>query len=236
MTADGRALTVMMPKIVRKTLGLAEGSYSRISIEMHTLALRGPGSDGGEVVAPLAMLGTFHADALNNLFLYLSSTRQNGILAVSTGPLTKAIFFKDGKVVFSGSTDASDRIGNILRRLGYVSGEDIERIANDGDPRRIGVKLKSAGLIDHDQLWEALRVQVTGICHSLVQFPVGTYFFLPNSVPDEAFGHFMIQANEVLFQSMIHFDEANNRNGLDPHAIQNLSPLEVLAAMESEGD
>jgi len=235
MTADGRSLTVMMPKIVRKTLGLAEGGYSRISIENHTLALRGPGCDGGEVVVPLSMLGTFHADALNNLFLYVSSTRQNGILAVSTGPYTKAVIFKDGKVVFSGSTDASDRIGMILRRLGYASEEDIERVANDGDPRRIGVKLKSAGLITHEQLWEALNEQVTSICHSLVHFPVGTYFFLPNSVPEDAFSHFGIQANEVLFQGMIRFDEQNRRSALDPRALEQLSPLEVLAAMEEQG-
>jgi hypothetical protein len=230
---DGRYLTVKMPKIARKTLGLVEGHYSRIAIEHSQLALIGQGLSS-EVVIPLSMFGTYHAEALNTLFLLLGTTRQNGVLCVTTGPLTKAVFFKEGQVVFSGSTDMADRIGNVLVRLKMVSEEELERIANDDDPRRFGVKLKSAGLISHEQLWEALRVQVSDICHSLVNFPVSTYFFLPNCVPYDSFSHFRIHPTQVLFQGMIQYDEANKHAGIDPTATDDRGPLEILSAMEEE--
>lgn len=227
---DGRCLTVKMPKIARKTLGLVEGHFARIAIENSQLALFGQGLSS-DVVVPLSMLGTFHAEALNTLFLQLASTRQNGILCVTTGPLTKAIFFKDGEVVFSGSTDMRDRLGAVLLQLGFATEAQIKTVDSDEDPRRFGVKLKSSGVLSHEQLWEALRIQVRSICHSLVNFPVSTYFFMPNCVPFDSFSHFRIQPNELLYQGMIEYDEKVQREG-GPPSFDDRSPLEILSAME----
>ena len=90
----------MMPKIARKALGLADGSFSRISIQGNALTFCGDGV-GAPVYLPVTMLGTYHSDILNNLFQYLSGNRQNGFLAVTTGPLTKGVFFKEGCIVFA---------------------------------------------------------------------------------------------------------------------------------------
>ncbi len=221
----------MMPKIVRKTLGLADGSFSTIGIENHGLLFRGDGVTR-PVALPVSMVGTYHGDILNNLFLYLANNQQNGILAVTTGPLTKAILFKQGHIVFSGSTDARERIGTIMLDLGYVTEEQIRSVEENPDPRRFGVRLKDAGFIDYEQLWEGLRVQMMKICHSLVDFPVGTYFFLPNCVPADAFNHFFIEPTEVLFQSMIEMDEKLRRLGIEALRMEERSPLDVLAEME----
>jgi hypothetical protein len=234
VSSDGNAITVMMPKICRKTLGLADGSFSRIYIQSHTLTFHGEGITR-PVLLPVAMLGSFHSDILNNLFLYLSNNRQNGILGVTTGPLTKGIFFKKGNIVFSGSTDARERIGNVLLKLGYIDEEQIAQVEAHDDPRRFGVRLKEAGYITYEQLWEGLRAQVTRICCSLVNFPVGTYFFLPNCVPTDTFNHFAIEPHKVLFEGVLRMDEKHHAIGYDPDKRDDRSPLEVLAAME-EGD
>jgi hypothetical protein len=234
VSGDGSSITVMMPKICRKTLGLADGSFSRISIDNHALMFHGQGVTR-PIVLPVAMLGHFHSDILNNLFLYLSNNRQNGILAVTTGPLTKGIFFKNGNIVFSGSTDARERIGNVLLKLGLITEEQIAQVEAHDDPRRFGVRLKEAGFVSFDQLWEGLRVQVTRICCSLVNFPVGTYFFLPNCVPPDSFNHFSIEPHKVLFEGVLRMDERHHAIGYDPDARDERSPLEVLAAMEEDG-
>ena len=230
MSADAAHITVMMPKIARKTLGLADGSFSRIKIEGNSIVFRGAGVSA-PVVLPISMLGTFHSDILNNLFLYLSSNRQNGFLGMTTGPLTKGVFFKKGHIVFSGSTDATERIGSILMSLGYVTAEQIHEVEQHEDPRRFGVRLKDAGFITYDELWEGLRVQITHICSSLVDFPVGHFFFLPGCVPPDTFNHFMIEPQEVLFQSAIAMDEKNRARGRKG-GIDQRSPLEVLSSME----
>lgn len=232
---DGRGIVVMMPKIARKTLGLSDAPFSRVEIESGGICFRGRAEgDSPDVVLPVAILGTFHHDLLNNLFVYLSNTRQNGLLAVSTGPLTKVVFFKQGQIVFAGSTDASDRIGSVLVRMGYATQEEVDAVAAEDDPRRFGVRLKEHGVIDYDQLWEGLRTQITAICCSLVRFPVGSYFFLPNVVPDDAFSHFLIEPTQVLFQGMIELDErlrhAENVLSQDPQSL-----VEAFAAMEEAG-
>ena len=103
MGSDGQSITVMMPKIARKTLGLADGTFSRIEIEHHSLVFKGDGVTR-PVVAPVSMLGMYTSDMLNNLFLYMRNNRQNGVLSFTTGPLTKSVFFKTGSIVFAGST------------------------------------------------------------------------------------------------------------------------------------
>ncbi len=223
----------MMPKIARKTLGLADGSFSHITVENHGLVFRGEGITR-PVALPVSMIGVFHSDILNNLFLYLSNNRQNGILGVTTGPLTKVIFFKGGSIVFGGSTDATERIGNVLLKLGFVTEEQIKQVEEHPDPRRFGVRLREAGLLTHRQLWEGLRAQVCGICGSLVDFPVGMYFFLPGAVPGDSFNHFMIEPTEMLFKGMIDMDERHRRLGHDASVSDPRSPLEVLSAMEGE--
>jgi len=228
---DGQCIIVMMPKIARKTLGLSDGPYSRVGIQANGIVFSGASHVGSDRCYHAAsMLGTFHPDLLNNLYVYLSHTRQNGMLVVTTGPLTKVVFFKDGEIVFAGSTDATDRIGNILVRMDYVTQEQIEEVASEEDPRRFGVRVKERGYIDYDQLWEALHVQTTEICCSLVAFPVGNYFFLPNVVPDDSFSHFRIQPTQVLFRGMIAMDESRRADALAEH--DNRSPLDVLSAME----
>ena len=229
MTGDGTSVAVMMPKIARKTLGLADDSFSHIGIQHSSLVFTGEGITR-PVTLPVSMVGTFHNDLLNNLFLYLSNNRHNGILGVTTGPLTKAIFFKKGHIVFSGSTDATERIGNIMMNQGYVTQEQIDSVEHNEDPRRFGVRLKEAGYITYDQLWEALRIQVIQICCSLVDFPVGTYFFVTGAVPGDSFSHFFIEPNEVLYKGMIELDEKHRRYGHP--GTDDRSPLEVLTAME----
>ncbi|MEE8105303.1 MAG: hypothetical protein V3T86_07190, partial [Planctomycetota bacterium] len=82
-----------MPKIARKILGLSDGSFSRIGIRGGSIVFESR-SDDAEILLPVSMVGIFHNDLLNNLFMYLASNRQNGILAVSTGPLSKVVLFK----------------------------------------------------------------------------------------------------------------------------------------------
>jgi len=224
----------MMPKITRKTLGLADGSFSCIEIEYHSLIFRGQGMTQ-PVTVPVSMLWTFHSDMLNNLFLYIKNNGHNGILSMTTGPLTKSIFFKEGQIVFAGSTDATERVDNIFLRMGFMTEEQIREVEAHDDPRRFGVRCKEAGFITYKQLWEALRAQVVGICCSLVDFPVGSYFFLPNAVPGDSFSHFCIEPTQVLFEGVLRMDERNHARGVDPSEIDERTPLEVLTAMEQGG-
>jgi len=220
-----------MPKIARKTLGLDDGPFSRVGMQASGIVFQGSAATRDDFVYHTAsMVGTFHPDLLNNLFVYLSHTRQNGMLVVTTGPLTKVVFFKQGEIVFAGSTDATDRIGNILVRMGYVTEEQIEEVSASDDPRRFGVRVKERGYINYDQLWEALHLQTTEICCSLVGFPVGNYFFFLYVVPQDSFSHFSIDSTQVLFRGMLAMDESQRDADNAQH--DELSPLEVLSAME----
>jgi hypothetical protein len=224
--SNSQTISVMMPKIVRKILGLADGSFSHLGIQAGSLVFSS-GGEGGDVWLPVSMAGTFHSAILSNLFLYLAGNRQNGILTVSTGPLTKVVLFKDGEIVFGGTTEASERIGSVLVRLGFATQEQVDEIAAQDDTRRFGVRMKEARYITTEQLWTALRTQVVSICCSLVGFPVGTYFFLPECVPADSFTQFRFSPQEVLFESVLRMDERMRE--VDQAAD---APLGVLSGLE----
>ena len=216
----------MMPKIARKILGLAEGSFSQLGIYAGSLGFESKGVDG-PVMLPVSMAGTYHSGLLNNLFNYLACNQQNGILTVSTGPLTKVVLFKDGQIVFSGTTESQERIGSVLVRMGFATQEQVDEIAAQDDTRRFGVRMKEARYINTDQLWTALRTQVISICCSLVGFPVGTYFFIPDCVPPDSFTQFKFSPQEVLFESVLRMDERRRRTDQDADA-----PLGVLTDLD----
>ena len=75
MNPDPNSITVMTPKIVRKTLGLKAGGFSHITIEHGSVLFKGE-TEEGILRLPLSMMGIFHNELLNNLFLYLSNNRQ----------------------------------------------------------------------------------------------------------------------------------------------------------------
>ena len=225
----------MMPKIARKTLGLKDGTFSRVAIEHHGLVFQGEGITK-PVSTPVSMLGTYTSAMLNNLFVYMKNNHHNGMLGVTTGPLTKIVFFKRGDIVFAGSTDVHERIGSYFVRHGFMTQEQVDEIAANEDPRRFGVQCKEAGYITSEQMWEALRTQIVSICCSLVEFPVGFYFFMPNSVPGDSFSHFKFVPNQILFEGVLRLDERERAHGIDHNAIDERSPLEVLSAMEHFGD
>jgi hypothetical protein len=233
VTSDGSHITLMMPKIGRKTLGLKDGSFSHIEIKGGDFRFVGEGLNDEDVVLPVSLLGTYHGNILNNLFLYVANNRHNGFLGVTTGPLTKGVFFKEGHIVFSGSTDATERVGDILMRLGYVTAEQVKAAERTADKRRLGVRLRSMGALTHDELWDGLRQHVMEICASLVDFPVGTFFFLPNCVPEDSFSRFMIEPAEALFQGAIAADERNR--GRVAHEDER-SLFEALDAIEAGED
>ena len=85
-----------------------------------------------------------------------------------------------------------------------------------------------------ESIGEPYQLENSGEAHSLVNFPTSTYFFMPNCVPYDSFSHFRIHPTQVLFQGMIQYDEAQKHAGIDPTAMDDRSPLEILSAMEED--
>src|SRR5512139_1984743 len=82
---------------------------------------------------PFAVAGGFRGTLarlpLPELLRELQSARATGILSLVAGGARKALYFRDGRVVFATSNVPSDRLGEILLRDGRITAEQHEASA-----------------------------------------------------------------------------------------------------------
>src|SRR6476620_10563377 len=105
----------------------------------------------------------------------LRHARRSGILAVSSGDVTKALFFRHGAVVFASSTLDKDKLGENLIRLGRISRADFAAAyeASQHGNQRFGSALVRAGVVTEEELGRIVAQQVQRIVISLFVWTKG---------------------------------------------------------------
>src|SRR3954468_13848049 len=61
-----------------------------------------------------------------DLLQHLRKTGATGVLTITSGGARKAVYLKEGRVVFAGSNLPNDRLGEILLREGKITVEEYE--------------------------------------------------------------------------------------------------------------
>lgn len=125
--------------------------------------------------------GTLSAVPFAELFQLVSSTYRTGELVLDVEGARRRrveVAFRDGQVVFATSTDPSERLGGVLRRLELVSDPELAAAAElvkEGRP--LGQVLVDARTITPDQLYDALVEQVRAIVLGAFPEDTGTFAF-----------------------------------------------------------
>lgn len=140
----------------------------------------------------------------------LHQSRQSGILAVSSGDTTKALFFRHGAVVFASSTLDKDKLGENLIRLGRISRADFAAAydASQDKSQRFGTALVHAGVMTEEELGRVVAQQVQRISISLFLWTKGEAVFHPDDdaiPPDLAVD---ISTRRLLFEGARIFPDA----------------------------
>jgi hypothetical protein len=100
------------------------------------------------------LTGDLSGIGLGELVAFLAQSRWTGVLNVASGPVEKSIFIREGSVRWATSNQPSDRLGEVVQRLGLVEGDAIERALERTPPpgARIGQLLLGTGLLIAAQL------------------------------------------------------------------------------------
>ena len=138
---------------------------------------------------PFAVAGGFRGTlarlSLPELLRELQSARATGILSLVAGGARKALYLKDGRVVFATSNVPSDRLGEVLLRDGRITAEQNEASARAlAHGRRQGRALVEAGVLTPDELWSAVQSQVREIVFSVFEWTEGTFHFEDSPLPE----------------------------------------------------
>ncbi|HEX5045218.1 MAG TPA: DUF4388 domain-containing protein [Candidatus Polarisedimenticolaceae bacterium] len=147
--------------------------------------------------------GRLEGVSLPDLLWELCRAGKTGVLQLTRQGIRKSVYVKDGSIVFATSSDANDRLGELLLREGLVTLDQLEAaIARLGQGKRLGGLLVEAGHLTPDNLVRAVVRQVREIVLGLFAWEEGDYAFQEGPLPSEEVITLQVRTGEILLQGI----------------------------------
>jgi len=137
-------------------------------------------------VVPGGLKGQISDLPVPEILQHLRLSQATGILTLVAGGARKALYLKDGRVVFASSNLPNDRLGEILLREGKITVEEYEAsIKAITKGKRQGKVLVEMGALSPKDLWEGVQFQVKEIVYTIFQWDEGQFHFEESSLPEK---------------------------------------------------
>jgi hypothetical protein len=146
--------------------------------------------------------GSLARKAALDILVELHRGGVTGSLKLERAPLQKAVYFRDGQILFAASNDPKDQLASILVEEGKL-GPDQMQVAqarvSPGNP--LAKVLTELGYISQRELADAARIKVEKILTDLYGWKEGTYQFATKSLPKGAID-LELSTSRLLFASI----------------------------------
>ena len=135
------------------------------------------------------MRGSLNPDTLARVLRGIAISRREGILHLSREGVSKRIYFKDGALIFAGSDDEQERLGEVLVRAGKLERPDLELalkvMKETGES--LGKTVVEMGFTSPADIAAHALERTKSIVCSVFAWPSGTFYFeeRPAGVGDE---------------------------------------------------
>ena len=137
-------------------------------------------------VVPGGLKGQLSELAVPELLQHLHLSTATGILTLVSGGARKALYLKDGRVVFAASNLPNDRLGELLLREGKITVEEYQAsIQAISKGKRQGRVLVEMGALTPKDLWEGVQFQVKEVVYSVFQWDEGQFHFEESTLPEK---------------------------------------------------
>ena len=133
-----------------------------------------PALDGTERAL---LMGEMGGIGLLDLLGLLSQTRRSLRIVVSRGRTERAILLRDGDIASVASSDAHDRLGEFLVRVGKLTAAQLQDALSTAQQtgRKLGQHLVASGMLNTHELWSAIQQQIMEIICDVVAWTDGTW-------------------------------------------------------------
>jgi hypothetical protein len=146
--------------------------------------------------------GSLAKKAVLPLLADLYQQGATGSLRLERAPLQKAVYFRDGQILFAASNDPKDQLASILVEEGKLSPDQMQLArarVSAGNP--LAKVLTELGYISQRELADAARLKVEKILTDLFTWKEGTYQFAEKSLPKGAID-LELSTQRLLFNSI----------------------------------
>lgn len=133
----------------------------------------------------MSIAGNLRTMELSELLQWLSMSKKTGTLVVDDGRVQKQIFFSEGRIVSSASTDPREHLGSFLVSHGFVSEEELTQAVRMQESNRmlLGKILTTVGAISEPDLHRMLRLKAEEGIFDVFTWGEGDFRFLDGKLP-----------------------------------------------------
>lgn len=156
----------------------------------------------------VSIFGDIGLFGIADLLSTINMGQKTGALVIESKGNRKSVYFKAGDIVFAGSTDPEDRLGNVLYKTGKITKEKLAEAETKMTPgARFGSVLIQHNFISPKDLWTGVKYQMEEIVYSIFSIKEGVFFFIENETVDEDLARFSLNTQNILMEGFRRLDE-----------------------------
>ena len=157
----------------------------------------------------MGISGNLKTMALAELLQWLSMGQKNGTLVIDGKKVKKRIFFAEGVIISSASTDPAEYLGRFLASHGYMPEETINAAVSQQQTEKqlLGKILVNMGAISEEDLHQMLRLKAEESIYDIFTWEEGEFEFLDDVLPTETMIRMRLDVQGIVLEGTRRVDE-----------------------------
>ena len=157
----------------------------------------------------MSISGNLKTMELAELLQWLSHSQKTGTLLIDGGTVQKRVFFENGKIVSSASSEPKEHLGHFLVSHGYIDEDTLVKVMEMQKINRmlLGKILITVGAISEEDLNKMLRLKAEESIYDIFTWTEGDFSFSDDVLPDLPMVPITIDVTGIVFEGARRLDE-----------------------------
>ncbi len=133
----------------------------------------------------MALSGSLQTMHAGDLIQWASLARKTGALEVHHSGVQKKVYFRNGRLISSASTDPRDYLGQFLMSYGYINEEELRKAmqVQRESGMLLGKILVTIGVISEEDLRKLMRIKAEEEIYDIFLWNEGEFTFTDDELP-----------------------------------------------------
>ncbi len=183
----------------------------------------------------MGITGNLETMQLAELLQWLSQSKKTGTLVIDDDRVEKRIYFRDGRIVSSSSTDPREYLGQFLVGRGLITEEELAGAIRmqESSGKMLGKILVSIGTIEEKEVHRLLQVKAEEAIFDVFSWPEGRFEFLDGELPQNEMIPISLDVTGLVLEGARRVDEWGRIRQVVPSL--DAVPVTLVEAPEEQG-
>src|SRR5262245_12995721 len=159
----------------------------------------------------MSISGNLETMELAELLQWVAQSGKTGTLVIGKAEVQKRIFFLDGRIIATGSTDPKEQLGHFLVSHGFINEQELVDAITQQETSGmlLGKILVTAGRISEQDLQDLLLLKAQEGIFDMFSWRAGEFRFVERETLDSGMIPIALDVAMVVLQGMERLDEWN---------------------------